>query len=576
VKESDETYSFYAVDLQGGPPQQLASGASGVSGGFSPDGSQVLVGLTKEGAVNIYLMDADGGNRTLLLSDKYAYGSFLPDGQSIFVVAGPSYDDASLILFDRKGQQIATLVQNSELVVVMPAAEGPRLICWTRVEDTFGLLAAKADGSDRLELVSGLDVVRPFISDDGQRALYLAQRGDVIALHRVDLESGQDQELFRRNVASNQALSYGARLSEDWRWLLYDIRDRDSETNKDTYTFYLANVESGEQVKLTGPADSANGEFFPDSRRLWFVEQITPESEQSLYVAEANGSKPVRLAWGQEVRASFAPDGESLVVSVKQDDAYSLYVMSADGARQNKLVDPMLRVNHDCQGVFSPDRQRTLVRNVYGQYADELWTDLYLLNPDGSRKVLAEGAAWVVNGQFSADGQVLVFDSNRDGGPAVYRAAADGSDVRLIGPGGTLFSLFGADRSSRFYYPVPLPTRPAATPESSATETPTETPVPTETAIPTETAVACNPSLSVYFPSSEQVEISGSGWPPNELVSLAWGLGFFRTELGTVSADSSGSFSKTFNTKDVSGMLSKGVIMADSGSCDASADYDRP
>jgi hypothetical protein len=216
------------------------------------------------------------------------------------------------------------------------------------------------------------------------------------------------------------------------------------------------------------------------------------------------------------------------------------------------------------------------VRNIYGQYSDELWADLYLLNPDGSRKVLAEGAAWVVNGQFSANGQTLVFDSNRDGGPAVYRAAADGSDVRLIGPGGTLFSLFGADRSGRFYYPMPLPTRPAATPESTPTLTPTETPIPTETPTPTETAVACNPSLSVYFPSSEQVEISGSGWPPGEPVKLAWGLGVFRTELGSVTADSAGGFSKTFNTKDVGGPFSKGVIMARSDSCDASADYNRP
>jgi len=46
--------------------------------------------------------------------------------------------------------------------------------------------------------------------------------------------------------------------------------------------------------------------------------------------------------------------------------------------------------------------------------------------------------------------------------------------------------------------------------------------------------------------SDRDFTISGWGFPPDSGVELVYMMGFFRTEFGTIQADSSGSFSETF------------------------------
>src|SRR3954468_20188565 len=54
-------------------------------------------------------------------------------------------------------------------------------------------------------------------------------------------------------------------------------------------------------------------------------------------------------------------------------------------------------------------------------------TDLYLLDADGGRRQITDDSAWEFGAKFAADGQTIVFSSNRDGPGSIYTMRVDGS-----------------------------------------------------------------------------------------------------------------------------------------------------
>jgi TolB protein len=108
-----------------------------------------------------------------------------------------------------------------------------------------------------------------------------------------------------------------------------------------------------------------------------------------------------------------------------------MYVVGADGTLQQKIVDSSEGADWYVNGYFSPDSQQLIIRLGYEDPCCH--ATLYVMKADGSRRVvLADYAKWQVTGSFTADGQHLIFDSNRDGQRAIYVANADGSDIRKL------------------------------------------------------------------------------------------------------------------------------------------------
>jgi len=123
--------------------------------------------------------------------------------------------------------------------------------------------------------------------------------------------------------------------------------------------------------------------FSPDSQLIAFTSDRS--GEQEIWVSNANGSNPEQMTHfnGPEVgSASWSPDGSQLIISAGPDGFNSLYVIDISDRSLHRLTD--------------------------GQYHDVMPT-------------------------WSADGQWIYFDSNRDGQWKIWRMAASlGSSVAPV------------------------------------------------------------------------------------------------------------------------------------------------
>jgi Tol biopolymer transport system component len=78
----------------------------------------------------------------------------------------------------------------------------------------------------------------------------------------------------------------------------------------------------------------------PDGSRLTFAARLSDFTDMETFVADADGSRPVRLTFGggEDVMPSWSPDGTQLaflsdIAASDQDDPTpEIYVMSADGS----------------------------------------------------------------------------------------------------------------------------------------------------------------------------------------------------------------------------------------------------
>ena len=89
--------------VRGSTPLTPASGECAWSASWSPDGTKLAFGTTRDGNFDIYLMNRDGSSPTRLTSDadrNDAFPVFSPDGKHIlFTSWDPSLDVTSAEVF---------------------------------------------------------------------------------------------------------------------------------------------------------------------------------------------------------------------------------------------------------------------------------------------------------------------------------------------------------------------------------------------------------------------------------------------------------------------------------------------
>jgi Tol biopolymer transport system component/predicted Ser/Thr protein kinase len=412
--EDGDAYSLYSTDLEGNGPYLLASGAESVAGYVRPDGERVIVRLERNDRYTVYLMKADGSDRQVLASDRsYAWAHFSRGGQKIY-----------LHHRDRKDEEAGYTYE-------------------------YDLVVLNGDGFDPITLVNKANGLSVSWTGDGRALVLSVKRGDSYSLYRTNSDgSGQV------TLDSGQDHSYLPRLSDDGQWLCYEKR------NGDIRSLYLSRSDGSQPAQLFSGYYNAWPTWASSGDRLLVRVRETQEDPYDLYIVDTASGQQLRLVRGDSISGiSFSPDEAWIAAEVRQEDFYRLYLISADGAQQREIVGPGEGADWQAIGYFSPDGERLLVRLGYKDTRD---TDLYLMNVDGGQRVtLAQNADWAATGAFTSDGRLFVFDSNRDGGRAVYVAQADGSAPRKLVEG--YGPVIAAGQPARMYVPRPLP-RPTFTP----------------------------------------------------------------------------------------------------------------
>lgn len=162
------------------------------------------------------------------------------------------------------------------------------------------------------------------------------------------------------------------------------------------------------------------------------------DGEIDIYVMNTDGSDVLRLtdAPGRDFEPDWSPDGTTIVFSSDRDDPDNaqLYLMNADGTNQRRLPSPL--ADDQVGARWSPDGEWILFHS--NPVVDGLARfDIFKIRPDGSDLTnLTNTAGNNFMGDWSPDGQRIVFVSQRDGNRELYVMNADGSNQMRLTEGG--------------------------------------------------------------------------------------------------------------------------------------------
>lgn len=233
------------------------------------------------------------------------------------------------------------------------------------------------------------------------------------------------------------------------------------QSNRDgNEEIYSMNRDGSGPINLTNYAgDDRLPAWSPDGRHIAFTSHRTAH-ERALYVAQADGTDPLRLltdgsdaVWspdgnrlafwtrfggiqqiastGGEVMGltaggfeggspSWSPDGLQLVYSAEVGSTPDLFLINVDGSHQQNLTNSEAA---EIEPAWSPDGEQLAFISISPRDPEGT---LYLMKLDGSKVVAlanqARQPAW------SPDGQQLAFASKRDGNWEIYQVGRDGAN----------------------------------------------------------------------------------------------------------------------------------------------------
>ena len=190
------------------------------------------------------------------------------------------------------------------------------------------------------------------------------------------------------------------------------------------WEIYLLDLQTETTHNLThSPADDFAPAWSPDGTQIAFVSDRDGDLQQELYIMDRDGSHLRRIAGGKGQFASpmWSPDGRSLV--------------SMHGWQQIYRVDPISTTEQWLGKGFAPRLSpdgKSLLYYAEGENTD-VYSNIYLLDL-ASRHItdLTAGAIHTWGGNWSPDGQQIVFVSLQTGKSGIYVMNADGSKPHSV------------------------------------------------------------------------------------------------------------------------------------------------
>jgi Tol biopolymer transport system component len=213
---------------------------------------------------------------------------------------------------------------------------------------------------------------------------------------------------------------------------------------KEPASLVLLSIESGERRRLTTPAASSAGDFYPavspDGRKLAFVRDGLMVATLTKTFALAGEPRLVSKEGPASIRAvKWTPDGRDLVYAASTTGPeFAIWRVPANAATPPRRLDYTGLAGRSL--AVSPASTNGTTRLAYAR--ETLDYDIWRTRigaPDGNAELpfkWIESTRTDANPEYSPDGQKILFTSARLGDSDVWISAADGSDpVRLTSMG---------------------------------------------------------------------------------------------------------------------------------------------
>ena len=227
---------------------------------------------------------------------------------------------------------------------------------------------------------------------------------------------------------------------------------------------YIMDIDGSNQTRLTNNETYDRSlQISPNGSKIIFVsyESLFKESYRAeINIIDTDGTNEMRLtdAMGDDIHPQFSPDGSRIVFESARDGDREIYMMDVDGDNQTNLTNNPKSDIHprfSCGGskvVFSSNRfvsWSTYIMDLDGSNQTKVILfplvfscsqdglkivysrdgDIYTMDTDGSNySNITNNSSRDRSPQFSPDGTMIAFHSERDRNSEVYIMDRDGSN----------------------------------------------------------------------------------------------------------------------------------------------------
>ena len=270
--------------------------------------ARVVFTSLRDGNLEIYVMDANGGNQENLTNHPAydAQPDWSPDGTKIAFVSGRDGGVSQIHIMDADGKNVIRLTEGRETKGHPDWSPDGRKIAFSVDHREDYIAVMDADGRNREKLV---DQARsPSWSPDGKRIAFMSQRDGANELYVIGVGG-----LQHRRVTHDLAPKLDPSFSPDGRRIAYEAH------HEGFHHIYVVGADGRNRVRLTHNEEGHSGPAWtPDGRIIAFyvADGIWPGNFRStIHLMTADGKYLRQLSDSGNAR-DFDPDISPLGLAV--------------------------------------------------------------------------------------------------------------------------------------------------------------------------------------------------------------------------------------------------------------------
>ena len=308
--------------------QQITNVGLGPS--WSPSGTQFTYaraapGLVSDGCV---LANADGTDKTILVTSGYCGSAWSPDGAHIAY----HQDDGGLFVAEADGTNPTRISDNIRVWDEWEWSPDGAHIAYH--QDDGGLFVAEADGTNPTRISDNIKEWEGWEwSPDGAHIAYRPDDGGLF----VAEADGTNPTRISDNIRERD----GWEWSPDGAHIAY---------RQDDGGLFVAEADGTNPTRISDNIREWEGwEWSPDGAHIAYR-----QDDGGLFVAEADGTNPTRISDNGLLR-EWSPDSAGIVYSRSADGVRQVFAVNADGTNSRQLPSGTLFTPRLSESPWSPD-----------------------------------------------------------------------------------------------------------------------------------------------------------------------------------------------------------------------------